>query len=122
MNTFLDFLTEGVLTPHKELRTAGWKKTGQSGESHVYTHPHHTGHEIHLHPAGNFEHKVTFGKEHVQKGKYGKSMSPLTKHLDAHSRHTDYDEHTRAAAHRKAGGGAWDDHGDHSPNPRGPQG
>lgn len=114
MRNFLDFslLQEGT-TPHKDLRAQGWKKshrivsTGSNNDTTVYTHPHHTGHEIHLHPSGQFEHKVGYGSEHKQKGKAAKGMSELAKHLDAHSRHTDYDEHTRAEYRRKQPGGDW---------------
>lgn len=107
-----EILEEGT-TPHQELRAQGWKKshrivsTGANHDTTVYTHPHHTGHEIHLHPSGHFEHKVAYGPEHVQKGKAAKGMSLLGKHLDAHSRTTDYDAHTRAEARRKLPGGDW---------------
>lgn len=107
MKTFNEYITESVAsTPHKELRAAGWKKTGvdehQSGTNHVYTHPHHTGHEIYVNPKnGAFEHKVNFSAAHKQKGKAAKGMSELAKHLDAHSRHTSYDANDRAAERRK---------------------
>lgn len=121
MRTLISFITEETkLTPHKELRAEGWKKTGQSGEHHVYTHSGYTGHEIHLHPkTGAFEHKVKFNASHVQKGK----GSPLAKHLNAHSRHTDYDVHTRERGKESSAG--WDrgraGYSD-GPGPRGYQG
>jgi hypothetical protein len=104
------YVAEGVSasTPHKDLRAQGWKKTSTTGAGvNVYTHPHHTGHEVHLHPSGHFEHKVNYGPEHKQKGKAAQGMSELAKHLDAHSRTTDYDEHTRAEHRRKQPGGDW---------------
>ena len=97
MKTLISFLTEETQTPLKELRAEGWKKTGQSGEHHIYTNSGYTGHEIHLHPkTGAFEHKVKFNASHMQKGK----GSPLAKHLNAHSRHTDYDSTSRKNSSR----------------------
>jgi len=123
MKTFGEYLTESVAsTPHKDLRAEGWKKTGESGEHHVYTHRDHTGHEIHVHPkTGAFEHRVNFSAAHKQKGKDAKGMSELAKHLDAHSRHASYDSDRR----QSGDGSGWDrgrsGYSD-SPNPRGPQG
>jgi hypothetical protein len=116
------------VTQHKtDLKSAGWKKshrivsTGSNHDTTVFTHPEHTGHEIHLHPqTGSFEHKVNFGAEHKQKGKAAEGMSELAKHLDAHSRHTQYDAHSASSKREK---NSWHtDHGHSAPNPRGPQG
>jgi hypothetical protein len=140
MKTFYDYITEASLTPadlkkrdvykarvtqHKaDLKSAGWKKSHElqhtGGSVHVYHHPERTGHEIHMDPkTGSFEHKVNFGAEHKQKGKAAAGMSELAKHLDAHSRHTQYDHD------RKPSGQSWDRSRDgysSSPNPRGPGG
>lgn len=121
MKTLISFITEDkALTPHKELRAQGWKKTGEHEGHHVYTHSGHTGHEIHLHPkTGGFEHKVKFNDSHYQKGK----GSLLSKHLSAHSRHADYDVDTRERGRESSSG--WDrgraGHSD-GPGPRGYQG
>lgn len=120
-------LSQWPRPPHKDLRAAGWKKshrivsTGSNHDTTVYTHPDHTGHEIHVHPkTGAFEHKVNFGAEHKQKGKDAKGMSELAKHLGAHSRHTHYDADSASSRRAKD---AWPtDYGHSAPNPRGPQG
>jgi len=116
------------VTQHKtDLKSAGWKKAHNTGETspseaHVYTHPDHAGHEIHLHPqTGSFEHKVRFSDEHKQKGKAAKGMSELAKHLDAHSRHASYDSEKRERGDNRG----WDagrNGMSSAPNPRGPQG
>lgn len=102
--------SEKKSTPHKDLRAEGWKKTGQSGEHHVYTHPEHVGHEIHLHPkTGAFEHKV-----------YHRT-SNLKKHLDVHTREAIY-AHDRASDRSSSG---WDRGREgyfDAPGPRGPRG
>jgi len=139
MKTFGEYLTETAndikkrdvykarVTQHNsDLKLYGWKKSHElqhtGGSVHVYHHPDHTGHEIHMHPVtGSFEHKVAFSAEHKQKGKHASGMSELSKHLDAHSRHASYDSDRR----QSDDGSGWDrgrsGYSD-SPNPRGPQG
>lgn len=89
MQTFRQYLseqkdTEGFTpthgsTPHAQLRHYGWKKTGKAHETHVYTHPEHVGHEIHLHTkTGAFEHKINH------------KTGDLTQHLDTHQRQSIY--------------------------------
>jgi len=141
MKTFGEYLTESAndikkrdvykarVTQHNsDLKLYGWKKSHElqhtGGSVHVYHHPDHTGHEIHMHPVtGSFEHKVAFSAEHKQKGKHASGMSELSKHLDAHSRHTSYDADRRANGSSDNRG--WDagrNGMSSAPNPRGPQG
>jgi len=83
MQTLKQFLSEKTdkvrTTPHAQLRQHGWKKTNKTHDTHVYTHPEHTGHEIHLHvKTGSFEHKVNH------------KTNDLSKHLSDHSRFHSY--------------------------------
>ena len=83
-------------SPHQQLRANGWKKTNtfegpHNNPVHVYRHPEHAGHEIHLDKAtGHFEHKVNHG------------TTNLGKHLHEHDlQHS----HTKYRAAMNAAGG-----------------
>jgi len=124
LTLFNNITEEKHLTPHKVLRAEGWKKTGEHNGNHVYTHEHHTGHEIHLNPKnGGFEHKVVFNASHHAKQIHITHQNALAHHLNAHSRTADYDAYNRE---HKKGSAKGMDRGregyDSAPGPRGARG